>query len=229
MEIISYVHQFLLRQQYKLLANVTPSNTTDEIFWSTTNSAVAQVVNGVVTSVGNGSCTITAICGDYSATCSISVSISIPCTNLSLNSSTLNFTSIGTTQTLYATKTPSNTTDVLLWESSNTNVATVNSNGVVTSKSIGSCTITAICGTKSATCNININVEESVDTYSITNNLTNVSTNNSITSIEEGQSYKATLTCGNDYDISSVVVIMNGVDITNSVYVPEYSEDPDTP
>ena len=60
-----------------------------------------------------------------------------------------------------------------------------------------------------------------VDVYSVTNNLTNVSTNNSITSIEEGQSYNATLTCGDDYDIYSVVVSMNGVDITNSVYDPE--------
>ena len=60
-----------------------------------------------------------------------------------------------------------------------------------------------------------------VNVYSVTNNLTNVSTNNSITSIEEGQSYNATLTCGDDYDIYSVVVNMNGVDITNSVYDPE--------
>lgn len=60
-----------------------------------------------------------------------------------------------------------------------------------------------------------------VNVYSVTNNLTNVSTNNSITSIEEGQSYNATLTCGDNYDIYSVVVTMDGVDITNSVYDPE--------
>lgn len=65
-----------------------------------------------------------------------------------------------------------------------------------------------------------------VNVYSIKNNLTNVSNNNSKTSIEEGQSYSATLTCGNDYEISSVVVTMNGVNITNSVYEPEDSGDP---
>ena len=63
--------------------------------------------------------------------------------------------------------------------------------------------------------------DDPVNVFSVTNNLTNVSTNNSITSIEEGQSYNATLTCGDDYDIYSVVVNMNGVDITNSVYDPE--------
>lgn len=70
--------------------------------------------------------------------------------------------------------------------------------------------------------------EEPVNTYSITNNLTNVSTNNSTTSIEEGQSYNATLTCEDDYEISSVVVTMNDVDVTNSVYEPEDSENPTT-
>ena len=64
-------------------------------------------------------------------------------------------------------------------------------------------------------------------TYSITNNLTNVSTNNPATSIEEGQAYNAILTCGNDYNISSVVVTMKGIDITNDIYEPEYSEDPE--
>ena len=70
--------------------------------------------------------------------------------------------------------------------------------------------------------------EEPVSIYSVTNNLTNVSTNNPTTSIKEGQSYNATLTCGNDYDISSVVITMNGVNVTNSVYDPEDPEDPTT-
>jgi hypothetical protein len=56
-----------------------------------------------------------------------------------------------------------------------------------------------------------------------------VSTNNTTTSIKEGQSYNAILTCGNDYDMSSVVITMNGIDVTNDVYEPEYSEDPENP
>jgi predicted Zn-dependent protease with MMP-like domain len=108
--------------------------------------------------------------------------------------------------------------------SSNNDVATVTQFGLVTSRGNGTCTLTATCGNYSASCNVLVNIEESVNTYSITNNLTNVSTNNSTTSIEEGQSYDAILTCGNDYEISSVVVTMNGIDVTNSVYEPEYEE-----
>ena len=60
-------------QQVTLAATPTPSNTTDTIIWSTNNTAVAKILNGVVTAVSNGDCTITAQCGDYSATCLITV------------------------------------------------------------------------------------------------------------------------------------------------------------
>ena len=57
-----------------LTATVTPSDTTDTVTWSTDADAVATVNGGVVTAVGNGSATITATCGAYSATCAVSVS-----------------------------------------------------------------------------------------------------------------------------------------------------------
>ena len=57
-----------------LTATVTPSDTTDMVVWSTDANTVATVSGGVVTAVGNGSATITATCGAYSATCTVSVS-----------------------------------------------------------------------------------------------------------------------------------------------------------
>lgn len=59
-----------------LTATLTPANTTDTITWSSSNTSVATVNNGVVTSVANGSAIITVTCGSQSATCSITVSIS---------------------------------------------------------------------------------------------------------------------------------------------------------
>lgn len=55
-------------------------------------------------------------------------------------------------------------------------------------------------------------------TYTITNNLTNVTNSNSVTTIEEGSSYSATLSSSSGYEISTVTVTMGGTDITSSVY-----------
>ena len=57
-----------------LVATVEPSNTTDKIIWATSDNSIATVDNGVVTAVFNGNATITATCGDFSATCSVSIS-----------------------------------------------------------------------------------------------------------------------------------------------------------
>ena len=57
-----------------LIATVEPADTTDKIIWVTNNDGVATVNNGIVTAIFNGNATITATCGDYSATCSVSVS-----------------------------------------------------------------------------------------------------------------------------------------------------------
>ena len=56
-----------------LTATVEPSDTTDTVVWSSDNTTVATVEDGVVTAVSSGSATITATCGGYSATCAVSV------------------------------------------------------------------------------------------------------------------------------------------------------------
>lgn len=49
-------------------------------------------------------------------------------------------------------------------------------------------------------------------TYTITNNLTNVTNSNPATTIEEGNSYTATITASQGYNISSIVCTMGGVE-----------------
>ena len=55
-------------------------------------------------------------------------------------------------------------------------------------------------------------------TYSIINNLSNVTTDNAAVTITEGSSYSATLTVAEGYAMDSVSVEMGGVDITTSAY-----------
>lgn len=66
-----------LSETYTITATPTPANTTDSVTWTSSNTTVVTVANGVITSIGEGSATITAACGDQSATCTVSVVVPI--------------------------------------------------------------------------------------------------------------------------------------------------------
>lgn len=57
--------------------DVSPADTTDNVVWTTTDSNVAIVDNGVVTPVANGNCNITATAGSVSAVCTVAVEITV--------------------------------------------------------------------------------------------------------------------------------------------------------
>lgn len=65
-----------------LIATVTPNNTTDTLEWISSNENCATVENGVVTCVGVGTATITAICGEQTATCSVVSSVTVVAENV---------------------------------------------------------------------------------------------------------------------------------------------------
>ncbi len=57
-----------------LTATVNPDNATDKtVAWISSNTSVAIVLNGVVSAIGTGTATITAIAGDKYATCTVTV------------------------------------------------------------------------------------------------------------------------------------------------------------
>ena len=85
-------------------------------------------------------------------------SAEVSVTGVSLNKASMSMT-VGDTQTLTATVTPSNATNKsVTWSSNNTSVATVSSSGVVTAKAAGSTTITVTTndGGKKATCSVTV-------------------------------------------------------------------------
>ena len=53
---------------------LSPADCTETVYWSVSPNGIVKVKDGVVTPVANGECTITATCGSYSDTCSVTVS-----------------------------------------------------------------------------------------------------------------------------------------------------------
>lgn len=76
-------------------------------------------------------------------------------TKITLNTSSVTLNGIGSTTTLRATVTPSNSSQSVSWSSSNNNVATV-SGGTVKAVGAGTATITAKSGSKSASASVKV-------------------------------------------------------------------------
>lgn len=138
----------------QLTATVEPSNTTDELVWSSSNESVATVSEtGLVTAVSVGTTTITATCGTAAATCEVRVT-PISAKEIVLNTYSITIDVAGNYQ-LTATVNPEDAADkTITWSSSNPNVATVSESGLITAKSIGSAMIYAQCGYISSSCDV---------------------------------------------------------------------------
>jgi uncharacterized protein YjdB len=144
-----------------LTASVSPSNATVKtVDWKSTNTSVVKVDQmGIVTGIapGNASIIATTKDGNLSATCLVTVII--PTTGITLSKTSLSL-GIGSTAALSANLVPSNATNnSIIWESSNTDVATVNSSGTVTGIANGSVNITASIdqGNFKANCTVTVN------------------------------------------------------------------------
>ena len=154
----------------QLNATVIPEDASNKnVTWSSDNAAVATVdSNGLVTLVaptGTANITVTTVDGGYHTTCNIIARPAIvPVDSISLNMTDIDFSNLDYTETLEATISPVDATfPDYTWESSNTSIATVDENGVVTPIAEGACTISAISThdpTKSATCNVKVKIRK---------------------------------------------------------------------
>ena len=147
------------------VTSYTPSNTTSSKIatWTSTNTNVVSVnSNGMVTVEGEGTAVIVCTIDGITSSCMVKVSglggEEYPLESFNLNKSSLSLNN-GTCEKLYvASYVPSNTTSnkIALWTSSNTNVATVDQTGMVTTVGVGSTTITCTIDGISKTCKVTV-------------------------------------------------------------------------
>ena len=146
-----------------LTATVSPSNATNKtLTWSSSNTSVATVSNGVVKAVGFGTATITAKSNNgKTASCSVTVNPIQP-TGIKATPETSTLYGLNGTVKLSANVMPSNATNkAVTWSSRNTSVATVSSDGTVKAVGYGTAVITATTvNGLTSNCTINVKKEE---------------------------------------------------------------------
>ena len=152
--------------QGNLTATLTPAGADSSVTWSSDAENVATVnQSGVVTGVAAGSATITARVSELIfAECEVTVTAAaIPAESVTLNKNS-NTLVVGQTDSLTATVLPANTTDELVWSTTNPSVATVE-NGLVTAVAAGSATIRATAGEQSAEYALTVNALNALTAY----------------------------------------------------------------
>ena len=143
----------------QLDVTINPSDTTENttVTWESSNTNVATIdSNGKVTAVGRGNAIITGTL-ENGMSVETTVNVIVPITSVTLDRNNISMNK-GTTTTLVATINPNDTTEdtTKKWESSNTNVVTVDENGMVTAVGRGSAEVTVTVGNKKATATIEV-------------------------------------------------------------------------
>ena len=139
---------------------------TKTLTWSSSNTAVCTVSNGIITAKSAGTANITLTDGDKSAQCKVTVKAKE--INVTLDITESNKTVYVGDSFMLTYKYTGNKT--LTWSSSDSSVATVDNNGNVTAKKAGTTTIKVTDGSKSDTCAITVKGKESSDVGTLTIN-----------------------------------------------------------
>ena len=145
-------------QTETITAHVVPETASNTNYtWSTSNSSVATISNGVITAVGKGTATITATSqdGGYTATCTVTVLKRVTGISVSPTSTIL---PLGTDENITISVTPSDASDTSYSTTYSTSGIATISNGKIVPVSEGTTTITFTTtdGSFTATCQVEV-------------------------------------------------------------------------
>ena len=156
-------HQITLNkeEQFTLSVSVTPEDADDKtIEWKSEDESITTVdANGVVTAIKEGETKIYAISMATGIQDFCSVLVRKNVTSISLEETQMSLANIGDTKQIVAVITPDDATDKsVTWKSSDENVCTISSTGLVTAIGPGTAVITAttVDGDHTATCVVKV-------------------------------------------------------------------------
>lgn len=126
------------------------------IEWSTSDPSVATVDGGIVTAHSVGQVTVSAVCGDVTASCT--VNIEIPLESIHLDKSECSLL-VGATLQLTAAAEPADASNyAAVWTVADSQIATVSEDGTVTGIAPGTTVVTASCGDITAECTVTVGI-----------------------------------------------------------------------
>ncbi|MDR0866044.1 MAG: Ig-like domain-containing protein [Candidatus Symbiothrix sp.] len=128
----------------QLTPTIAPTNADQTVSYISNATGVATVnaSTGLVTAVSSGTATITVTTASGKTATSV-ITVAIPATGVSVSPTTATLTSVGATQQLTPTITPTTAVKTVSYSSNATGIATVNATtGLVTAVSSGTATIT---------------------------------------------------------------------------------------
>ncbi len=152
----------------KITASYHPFDTTDDktVIWRSEDESIVTAENGVITAVKPGTTKVTAVAGTL--THSIPVSVLVPAKSIAFSQTSVLLTA-GQKQAVTLQVQPEDTTEDVIITSSDESVATYSEGTIIAGKR-GKATITAVCGSLSASVQITVDT----DIKSITLNKTNL-------------------------------------------------------
>jgi uncharacterized protein YjdB len=161
-------------QALQISASIVPANATNQnVIWSTNNSGVATVVNGLIIGVSIGSAIITVTTQDGNFTATVNVTVQSGVISVSVNQTSVRLQPNQTVQ-IIATVLPTNAPNkAVTWSSSNTNIVRVSNTGIITGVANGNAIVTVRTQNNNKTATVNVAVTTSVT--SIRLNISNVS------------------------------------------------------
>ena len=145
--------------------NITPSDAENKnVRWSSSNTKVATVSSsGVIKAAGNGTCKITATTTDgTNLSASFNITVNIKATKITMDKTKIELTTGKETEKITSSIEPSIANKAVKYTSSNTSIATVSSDGVVTAAGSGTCRIIATTtdGSKvTASCDVTVDIK----------------------------------------------------------------------